>query len=168
MQQTIESGSQIYNLKIKNLAITGICKEYESVPKKDVEKLFNYLENYCKIINGGKIPHKVFQSAAPCSVYYIRNKILNFFESYLYQYKEMTTIQIVKKLIGEKEYDNVLTKYFNNDEADEEMQLETINYPIQGTMEEVDGGAVKGKGKRKRKTKRRVKKTRKNKTRTRR
>jgi hypothetical protein len=158
MDKSIEVNERI---RFKNLAIDGLVKEYRGtkmnrIVESDIRKIFNYLERYCEIINGGQVPLHVYKSSEKCSVFWIKSKLMLFFLNYGRVYKDMTSLQIMEKILGREEYESTLNAYFS--EANDEYITEpdkTIE--IKSTMEEVDGGA-RTKRKRMRKTKRRMSK----------
>jgi len=145
-------------IRFKNLAVEALVKEYRGmkmnwIVETDIRKIFNYLERYCEIINGGKIPIRIYKSSDKCSVFWMKGKILMFFLNYGRVYKGMTPLQIIEKILGREEYESVLNTYFS--ESNEEDFTEPIDKmtEVKSTMEEVDGGA-----RTKRKTKRRLSK----------
>jgi hypothetical protein len=142
-------------VRFKNLAVEALVKEYRSmkmnwIVETDIRKIFNYLERYCEIINGGKVPIRIYKSSDKCSVFWMKGKILMFFLNYGRVYKGMTPLQIIEKILGREEYESVLNTYFS--EPNDEDFTEPIDKmtEVKSTMEEVDGGA-----RTKRKTKRR-------------
>lgn len=148
----------MYNSKLRENAIGAIFEEYPSVPQSEVRRIYRYLENFCKLINGGTIPNNVFRTAMPCSAFQIRNKVLNFIEKNLDTYKNMSTKEIILNVFGEDKYNEALEKYSSKEELVEHVALPYISIDgIKGTMEDVDGGA-RVKRKRKGKTKRRASK----------
>jgi predicted ribosome-associated RNA-binding protein Tma20 len=71
-------------VRFKNLAVEALVKEYRSmkmnwIVETDLRKIFNYLERYCEIINGGKVPIRIYKSSDKCSVFWMKGKILMFF-----------------------------------------------------------------------------------------
>jgi hypothetical protein len=143
-------------IRFKNLAIEGLVKEYRGTNMKfisetDIRKIFNYLERYCEIVNGGPVPIRIYKSSAKCSVFWIKSKLMLFFLNYGRVFKGLKPLAIMEKLLGPEEYNSVLNSYFG------ELNDEHFTEPseIKGTMEDVDGGG-RTKRKRMRKTKRRA------------
>jgi len=152
-----ERGAEMYNSKLRENAIGAIFEEYPSVPQSEVRRIYRYLENFCKLINGGTIPNNVFRTAMPCSAFQIRNEVLNFIEKNLDTYKNMSTKEIILNVFGEDKYNEALKKYSSKEKLEEDVALPHVGVgEIKGTMEDVDGGTrTKRKRKRKGKTKRR-------------
>jgi hypothetical protein len=158
----LERGAQVYNSKMREDAINVISKEYPDsvaesfVPISEIRRIFNYLENYCKIICGGKIPDKIFRTAAPCSAFQIRNRVMDFISNNFYTYKQMNSKEIIIKVYGEDKYNEALEIFSRNNPDEEELafelelEREEPAGSINGTMEDVDGGS---KNRRRNKTK---------------
>ena len=159
MDKSIEVNERI---RFKNLAIDGLVKEYRGmkmnwIVETDIRKIFNYLERYCEIINGGQVPIRLYKSSEKCSVFWIKSKLMLFFLNYGRVYKGMKPLKIMEKILGREEYESALNAYFS-EANDEHFTEPDKTIEIKSTMEEVDGGARKKRTKRrlsKRKTKRR-------------
>jgi hypothetical protein len=156
--------------------IDSILREYPQFEKKDIRRIFNYLENYCKITNDkATFESEFLTSYKPCSGWVLRNKIMNLIRTKFTTFRTMNSVDILKFVFGEKAVEDSLQKYAKEhpeDDAEEDydghwsMESRPENQELLSSMEEVDGGSQKvvKKRRRQRKTKKtRTKKMRKNK-----
>jgi hypothetical protein len=139
------SGEEPTREEIKHSMITMIGIPFSRVPRYDVQRIFRYLEKYCEIKNGNKaIPMETFNSSdmnMPCSAHWIRAKIIDFLKKYERSYKHAKPLVILKKILGEEEYNATLDlfpTYMKDDEDDSPIGTNTDkNFKF----EEVDGGS---------------------------
>lgn len=155
----------------KESNIKGISREYPTIDINDIRRIFGYLEKYCKLINNGEIPERVFTELRheKCSAFQIKKSIINLiqnnYRNFLNNNKFFTTmnpVDVVKFCFGENAFENaVLSNYLKSPEEKAEETAEEpgrVEETMEGTMEDVDGGAKKRKAKRvKKQTKRQAK-----------
>jgi len=171
MTAYLEKGAQIYNSRMRKGAIGVIKESYSTIPESEIRRIFNYLENYCKIIHGGKIPDNIFRTAAPCSIFQIRNLLINFFEKNSETYESMGTKEILIDIFGKDAYSETLKKYSDKEILEEEIEKKVEDkdtlYEMKTSMEEVDGGSCIRKRKKRRTRKSRSKKSKSRRSRSR-
>lgn len=116
--------------RMKKNAINVLHDTYgDYIPKNNIKLLFNYVENYCKIVYNKHIPYRVYTSSEPCSVFYIRNKLDDFLEVYGTSYEDMSINQIMLAIIGENKYNQVLTQLSASPDSEPLPSIENPKYP---------------------------------------
>uniref|UniRef100_A0A6C0HVQ6 Uncharacterized protein n=1 Tax=viral metagenome TaxID=1070528 RepID=A0A6C0HVQ6_9ZZZZ len=116
--------------RMKKNAINVLHDTYgDYIPKNNIKLLFNYVENYCKIVYNKHIPYRVYTSSEPCSVFYIRNKLDDFLEVYGTSYEDMSINQIMLNVIGENKYNDVLTQMSTSPDLEPLPSIENPKYP---------------------------------------
>jgi len=95
--------------------IGSILREYPKFNKKDISRIFKYLENYCKITNDKATFEKDFlTSYKPCSGFVLRNKIMDLIRKNFTTFTTFTTMKsadILKFAFGEKAYEYALENF---------------------------------------------------------
>jgi len=167
-----ETGSDSFDekkkrIRMKKLAIKSIVDTFNGdeniyIHKHDIVLIFNYVENYCKMIHSKHIPYNIFTSSKPCSVFYIKNKVIDFFEKNGSVYDNMTINQIMMSILGEDKYSQVLETYFPLSPDSQPLYVASENIkPITGRMSDVSSGRKKSrKSKRSRRQNKKGKKSR--------
>jgi hypothetical protein len=167
----------------RNKVITGIYeymhknyskREIPHITQNAVSRVFTVLENYCKILHTGKvtkpIPAGIFHSSnlalKNCSAFKMQQRITEFFENNKkIDVDRMTSMDILKNLITEAEYETALEKFSPDKSSSSSPRTPRSHHSSKENnkevnMEDVDGGAKK---KRKTRKSRKSRKSRKNK-----
>jgi hypothetical protein len=145
----------------KESNISRLSRDYPAININDIRRIFGYLEKYCKLINNGEIPERVFTELhhEKCSAYQIKKSVENFIQKNFSDFTTMNPVDVVKFCFGENAFENaVLSNYLKSPEEKAEETAEESG-KVEGTMEDVDGGSKKRKTKRVKKQTKRVKKS---------
>jgi len=151
-------------------------REYprNKISRENIQKVFQVLENYCKILHTGNvksaIPARIFHSSnmaiKNCTAYKMQQKVTDFFDNNInIKVDAHSPIEILKMLITPKEYDEALQSFVDDKSSSSSTSNSSPRTPRSpksfklgtGKMSDVDGGSRR----KKRKTKRTRKKTRK-------
>jgi hypothetical protein len=169
----------------RNKVITGIYehmhknyrkREIPHITQQSVSKVFTVLENYCKILHTGKvtkpIPAGIFHSSnlaiKNCSAFKMQQRITEFFENNkMIDVDRMTSMDILKNLITEAEYETALEKFSPDKSSSSSPRTPRTPRSHHSSkendknmnMEDVDGGAKKQRKTRKSRKSRKNKKT---------
>jgi hypothetical protein len=140
--------------KLRDIAIHAIIMEHDDdTSRAIIRDLFNYYSNFCKIMYG----EVVEKGMGKCSYFGIRNEIIDFLgkekeEGTIDKLRGMKGTEILKKMVGEKAYNEAFDKFLetnddispreNNDIEEEENESNT-----ESELERVDGGKRRRKSK---------------------
>jgi hypothetical protein len=155
----------IYQYMHKNYRIS----EIPYITKPAVSKVFRVLENYCKILHTGKvtkpIPSGIFHSSnlaiKNCSAFKMQQKITEFFENnQRVDVDRMTSMDILKNLITEAEYEAGLSRFSPDKSSSSSPRSPRSHHSSKEiNWDEVDGGARKKRKSRKTRKSRKSRKT---------
>jgi len=179
LSELIEKSSKEKKDKIINGIYDHMQKNYSKreiphITKQAVSKVFRVLENYCKILHTGKVknpvPSGIFHSSnlaiKNCSAYKMQQKITEFFENNKkIVVEQLTSIEILKKMITPEEYDIALERFSPEKLSSSSSPRSPRSSRSRHSSKEINWDEVDGGAKKKRNTRksRKLRKSRKSK-----
>ena len=172
-KSTTEKKNKIINGIYDHMQKNYLKREIPHITKQAASKVFRVLENYCKILHTGKvtksIPSGIFHSSnlgiKNCTAIKMQQNITEFFENNKkIDVEQLTSIEILKKMITPEEYDTALER-FSPEKISSSSSPRSPRSPRSRhsskeiNWDEVDGGARKKRKTRKSRKSRKSKKT---------
>lgn len=126
---------------LRNTAEEAIYRAHSDIPLKDIRRIFGMMENYCNLIHPKKrVPFPVYKSMLDCSVYYIRNRILDFLDNRPENFDTLSAGAMIKLIVGEEKYEQAIAMMHSED--DETPPVTPTGPPtgLERSMSAPDGG----------------------------
>jgi len=103
---------------LRNRAEEAIYQEYPDVSLMNIRRIFGIMEKYCNFIHPNKrVPFSVYKSMLDCSVYYIRNRILEFLETHPDNLDTLSAGELIKLIVGEEKYQQAIAMMQSRDDG---------------------------------------------------
>lgn len=144
---------------LRNRAEEAIYEEYPDVPLIVIRRIFGIMENYCNFIHPDKkISFPVYKSLLDCSVYYIRNRILDFLETHPDNLETLSAGEVIKLIVGEEKYERAIAMMPSEDSESLPGTPTTPSVMLERSLSAPDGGKRRTRRRKYKKTKRTMKK----------